>query len=47
MDKLNQTVLLKNFKWEGFMSYARLRSSTFGSVYFGNGLANSDVYFTV
>lgn len=46
-DELNQRILVKNFKWEGFFSYADVNSEVFGSVYFGNGLCDSDTFFSI
>ena len=46
-DEMNQRILVKNFKWEGFFSYADVNSEVFGSVYFGNGLCDSDTFFSI
>lgn len=37
----------RNLKWPGYYSFHRLESSSFGSVYVGNGIKNIDVAFMI
>lgn len=44
-DNPGQMVFVRNLYWDGFGFYATLRSSEYGSVYFGNGVPNYDIVF--
>jgi radial spoke head protein 9 len=39
--------LLRNLQWLGYFSFHRLGSKTYGGVYIGEGLKNSDFPFMV
>eukprot|EP00981_Chlorochromonas_danica_P003953 scaffold748_cov176-Ochromonas_danica.AAC.7 len=40
-------VFMRNIFWEGFGFYSILRSAEFGNVYFGNGVPNYDIAFSL
>lgn len=46
-DNAALNVLVRNLYWEGFGFYAILKGSEYGSVYFGNGVPNYDIAFSL
>jgi len=46
-DHLGVTYFVKSIVWPGFVGYLRANSNVLGFIYFGYGLKNSDLYFTL
>ena len=46
-DYIGTTFFIKSMIWPGFVNYARSNSNEFGHVYFGYGLKNADIHFTL
>lgn len=46
-DAMGLNFWVKSMVWPGFVNYFRANSDTFGHVYFGHGLKNRDLHFTL
>jgi len=46
-DAAGMTVFVRNFFWEGYGFYSVLKTSEYGGVYFGNGVPNYDIAFSL
>lgn len=46
-DAMGVNFWVKSMVWPGFVNYFRANSATFGHVYFGNGLKNKNLHFTL
>jgi hypothetical protein len=44
-DNAGTTVYVRNLYWDGYGFYAILKSTEFGSAYFGTGVPNYDIAF--
>mmetsp|Transcript_16707 Transcript_16707/g.28328 ORF Transcript_16707/g.28328 Transcript_16707/m.28328 type:complete len:275 (+) Transcript_16707:188-1012(+) len=44
-DNAGSTVHVRNLYWDGYCFYSVLKSSEYGSAYFGNGVPNYDIAF--
>lgn len=46
-DAMGLNFWIKSLKWPGFVNYFRANSPVFGHLYFGYGLKNADLHFTL
>lgn len=46
-DNTASTVFVRNLYWEGYGFYAALKSPEYGSAYFGTGIPNYDIAFSL